>query len=66
MKHEEHEEIWPSAKRGEVARRIGCTVTSANMGMNEVLNPATAFFMSFMLFMVKHILGFGRRPAYVL
>jgi hypothetical protein len=31
--------------------------------MYEVLNSATAFFMFFMLFMVKHILGSGRRPG---
>ncbi len=62
---EDHEEFWPSAKRGGGARRKGCTVTSANMVMYEVLNPATAFFMSFMLFMVKHILGSGRRPVCV-
>ena len=47
---------------GEVARRIGCTVASANMVVYEALNLAIAFFMSFM---VKHILGSGRRPGSV-
>ena len=51
---------------GEVARRIGCTVTSADMVVYEALNSAIAFFMSFMLFMFKHILGSGRRPGCVL
>ncbi len=34
---------------GEVARRIGCTWTSANMVVYEALNAAIAFFMTFML-----------------
>ena len=50
---------------GEVTR-IGCTVTSANKVEYEALNSAIAFFMSFMLFMVKHIHGSGRRPGCVL
>ena len=45
---------------GEVARRIGNTATSANVVVSEALNLAIAFFMTFMLFMVKHILGSGR------
>ena len=48
---------------GEVARRIGCTVTSANVVASEALISAIAFSMSFMLFMVKHFLGSGRRPG---
>ena len=48
---------------GGVARQIGCIVTSANMVMYEVLDSATAFFMPFMLFMVKPILDSGRRPG---
>ncbi len=51
---------------GEVARRIGDTVTSADMLVYEAQNSAIAFFMSFMLFMVNHILGSGRRPVCVL
>ena len=51
---------------GEVAGRIACTVTSANTVVSEALNAAIAFFMSFMLFVVKHILGSGRRPGCVL
>ena len=46
---------------GEMARRMGDTVTSADMEVYEVQNSAIAFFMSFTLFMVKHILGSGRR-----
>ena len=45
---------------GEVARRIARTVTCANMVVNKALNSAIAFFMSFMLFMVKHIRDSGR------
>ena len=52
--------------KGEVARRIGCTATSANMAKYDALSSATAFFMSFMLFMVEHILGAGRRLVCVL
>ncbi len=37
--------------------------TSVDMVVYEALNPAIAFFMSFMLFMVKHVLGSGRRPV---
>ena len=51
---------------GEVAKRIGCTVTSANMVVYEALKSAIAFFMSFMLFMVEHIRDSGRRPGCVL
>ena len=41
----------------------GGAVSSANRVVYEALNSATAFFMSFMLFMVNHVLGSGRRPG---
>ena len=48
---------------GEVARGMGCTVPPADRVLYEAENSAIAFFMSFMLFMVKHFLGSGRRPG---
>ena len=50
---------------GEMARRIGCIVTSADVVVSKTLHSAIAFFMSFMLFMVKQILSSGRRPVCV-
>ena len=60
--HEEHEEFWPLAKwgAGETNRLYS---DFSQLGSREALYSAIAFFMSFMLFMVKRILGSGRRPA---
>ena len=63
--HEEHEEFWPSAKWG-VGETNRLYSDFSQLGSCEALYSAIAFFMSFMLFMVKHILGSGRRPGCVL
>ena len=61
--HHESMKRFGLRPNGEAARRIGDTVTSADMVVYEAQNSAIAFFMSFKLFMVKHILGSGRRPG---